>query len=159
MRVTTTIKRMAAVAALTLIAAPAAHAQDLRGFVSGAMATGANGASFPAFGGGVIVDAGQPWISIGAQGEALVSWPYFAGRGALFAQGNLAPKNQPIRPFLLAGYGFGEETGTIVGGGVELRTAGSRLGWRLSVEDHMQRYYSPGGQIQHQVGFRIGVLF
>ncbi|HMC76673.1 MAG TPA: hypothetical protein VKH34_06060, partial [Vicinamibacterales bacterium] len=89
-----------------------------------------------------------------------VSWPYFAGRGALFAQGNLAPKDQPVRPFLLAGYGFGEETGTILGGGVEVRSRGSRLGLRLAIEDHMQRYVAfRNATTQHQVGFRFGILF
>jgi hypothetical protein len=158
------LQRTAAAAIVTMLCAvPGAHAQDVRGFVSTAVATDSNHAKYPAFGGGVIVDAGQPWVSVGGQGEALVSWPYVAGRGALFAQGNLAPKYQPIRPFLLAGYGFGEETGTILGGGVEVRSRGSRLGLRLAIEDHMQR---PRGYntlrnlpAQHQVGFRFGILF
>jgi hypothetical protein len=155
-----TVRKLAIAAVLTLfIGVPAAHAQDLRGFVSGGVATDPYG-RYPAFGGGALIDAGQPWLSVGAQGEALVAWPYTAGRGALFAQGNLAPKSQPVRPFLMAGYGFGEMTGTIVGGGVELRSTGSRLGLRLALEDHTQRYGGPAGlKTDHRLGFRIGVVF
>ena len=156
-----TARKIAVAAVLTLFSAvPAARAQDLRGFVSGGMTTDSYGGRYPAFGGGVLIDAGQPWVSVGAQGETLVSWPYTAGRGAVFAQGNLAPTSQSVRPFLMAGYGFGEMTGTIVGGGVELRSASSRLGLRLSLEDHTQRYRGQSGRkTDHRVGVRIGVLF
>jgi hypothetical protein len=157
------LRRIAAAAVLTLLlAVPAVQAQHLRGFASVAVAGDSNGTRYPAFGGGVIIDAGQPWVSVGGQGEALVSWPYVAGRGAVFAQGNLARKNQPIRPFLLAGCGFGEETGTILGGGVEVRSPVSGIGLRLTIEDHMLRprgYHLYNLPTQHQVGFRVGILF
>ena len=97
-----------------LAGAGTASAQDLRGFVAGGVMTDVNSGRYPAVGGGVVVDLGQPWVSGGAQGEAFFSWPYVAGRGALFAQANVVPRG-PVRPFLLAGVGSGESAGPLAG--------------------------------------------
>lgn len=142
-----------------LVAAHGASAQDLRGFATAAVTSDVNNQHFPTFGGGVVVDLGQPWISAGGQGEALVSWPYFAGRGSLFAQGNLTAK-RPVRPFVLAGVGFGEEGGRMFGGGVEFRPLNQRRGVRVSVEDYGVRYRGfDGRRTGHQVAVRAGILF
>jgi hypothetical protein len=152
-------------------------AQDLRGFAGGGVMSDVNSERFPAFGGGVLVDLGQPWISAGGQGEAFVSWPYFGGRGAVFGQGNVIPKG-PVRPFLLAGVGFGESSGPLFGGGVEIAPRTGRLGLRVAVEDYLARVggfncgalgysaaqcagFPHGGNeyTAHQVTLRVGLLF
>lgn len=151
-------------------------AQDVRGFVTGGVISDVNHQRFPSAGGGVLVDVGQPWLSIGAQGETFWQWPYFAGRGTVFGQGNLNPKGR-IRPFVLGGVGFGETAGPMFGGGVELRPPNGSLGLRVSVEDYLSRIggldcasyglqsYCEGnprearGYIEHQVAVRVGVLF
>ena len=95
-------------------------AQDLRGYVAGGVTSEVTHQQFPSVAGGVLVNVGQPWLSAGAQAETFWQWPYFAGRGTLFAQGNLFP-NGRVRPFVLGGVGFGESAGPMIGGGVELR--------------------------------------
>jgi len=152
--------------ALFLVARPAvAQGILIRGFAGGAATSSVDREWYTGAGGGVLVDPGTPWVSVGAQGEALISWPYFAGRGAVFGQFNAAP-HSTVRPFVLAGAGFGEEGGPLLGGGVEFRVPGSRRGFRVSVEDYVDRYirYSPG-EMQpvkttgHQVALRAAVLF
>jgi hypothetical protein len=150
-----------------LTAASTASAQDARGFVGAAVSSNISHDHYAGVGGGVTIDLGTPWISAGGQGEALVSWPYFAGRGALFAQGNLAHTAR-FRPFVLGGYGFGEDAGPLVGGGVELREPQTRYGFRISVEDYVVRYdaayesYVAGHPVTrtgHQVAIRASLLF
>ena len=68
-------------------------AQDLRGFVAGGVTSEVTH-QFPSVAGGVLVNVGEPWVSVGAQGETFWQWPYFAGRGTLFAQGNLISKGR-----------------------------------------------------------------
>lgn len=155
-----TSHRIAAVAALTLLAGAArTSAQEVRGFASAGYSSDLNDQRYPAFGGGVLVDLGQPWVSAGAQGETFVSWPYFAGRGTFFGQGNLLPKG-PVRPFVLGGVGFGEDGGPMFGAGVELRPSNERLGWRIAVEDYVRRYTAfDGPKTGHQVAVRVGILF
>ena len=152
-------------------------AQDLRGFATAGVMSDLNNQHFPAFGGGVMIDAGQPWISAGGQGEAFVSWPYFAERGAVFAQGNVF-RQGPVRPFVLGGLGFGESAGPMFGAGIDVRPGNGRIGLRATVEDYLARvegfdcaaygYSQPtcnafphGGRpyTGHQVTFRVGVLF
>ena len=156
-----TAYRVAAAIGLVLLAGAAPiSAQEIRGFASAAASSDVNHQHYPAFGGGVIADLGQPWLSAGAQGEVLVSWPYFAGRGAIFGQGNLAPKGA-VRPFVLAGIGFGEEGGPMFGGGVELRAPNQRIGLRVAVEDYVVRFqgYQRPWATGHQVAVRAGILF
>jgi hypothetical protein len=164
---------------IVLAAAPGVSvvsAQDLRGFVGGGVISDVNHQRFPSLGGGVVVDVGQPWVSAGAQGETFWQWPYFAGRGAVFAQGNLSPGRR-IRPFVLGGVGFGESAGPMFGGGVEFRSPHRRPGLRVSIEDYVSRVggldcASPGlhsycdanqraatDRVEHQVAVRVGVLF
>ena len=148
------------VTAIALLAgAHAASAQEVRGLTFGGLTGDVNGQSYPAFGGGVLVDLGQRWVSAGAQGEAFVSWPYFAGRGALFGQGNLAP-GKLVNPFVVGGVGFGEDAGPMFGAGLEARVPGQRVGFRFSVEDYTVRFNGfDGGKTHHQVALRAGVTF
>jgi len=162
--------RSLAIAALFLVAAGAnASAQDVRGFAGGGVTGTINNEQFPFFGGGAVVDVGQPWVSVGGQGEALMSWPYFAGRGAVFGQANLMVR-KPLRPFVLIGAGFGEESGPLmIGGGLELRAPNGRMGFRVSVEDYVKSldgYDAPPGYrysypatTSHQITLRAALLF
>jgi hypothetical protein len=156
--------------------ASTASAQNVRGFVSGGVISDVNHQSFPSAGGGIVVNLGQPWVSAGVQAETFWQWPYFAGRGSLFGQGNLVSKGR-IRPFVLAGYGFGETAGTLVGGGIEFRPVNQRVGLRFSVEDYLSRIggldcgsfglqsycdenpRAARGYIEHQLAVRAGVTF
>jgi hypothetical protein len=144
---------------VTLIGAQAVSAQDLRGFVHGGVTSDVNRQNFPAFGGGIVVNAGQPWVAVGAQGETFFSWPYFAGRGTVFGQGQLR-RSGTVRPFVLGGYGWGEEGGPMLGGGVEIRPHEKGVGLRATVEDyivHVDGYFRQ--YTGHQVALRVGVVF
>jgi hypothetical protein len=155
-----TLKRIAAAASLALLmGVTSASAQEFRGFASAGVSSDPNQEQYPAFGGGVLVDIGQRWVSAGVQGETLISWPYVNGRLAVFGQGNLTPGKR-ITPFVLAGAGIGEYSGGFLGGGVEIRPAGQRLGFRVAFEDYLTRYRKyDGSMTHHQVGLRVGVLF
>ena len=80
-----------------------------------------------------------------------------------------------VRPFVLAGVGFGESSGPLFGGGVEVGPQGGRLGLRVAVEDYVARVsgfdlyglgYSAGDcagfphggneYTAHQFTFRVG---
>ena len=154
----------AAMTVVLLSAAQTVSAQEIRGFAFGSGTTAGHDQQYPGFGGGVLVDLGQPWLAAGAQGEAFTSWPYFSGRGSVFAEGRLLPKSA-IVPLVLGGGWFGEGGGPMVGGGVEIRVPSSRLAFRITVEDHVHRetrYISPqatGTQTSHQVATRFGVTF
>lgn len=148
------------------IAASAAVAQDTRGFIGAAMSSNVNQDHYAGVGGGVTIDLGTPWVSGGGQGEALISWPYFAGRGALFAQANL-PNRSQFRPLMIGGIGMGEDAGPLVGAGVDMRQRGTRYGFRLTVEDYVVRYvsyetYLTGHTVTrtgHQLAVRGSLLF
>ena len=157
------------------VAAREAHAQAVRPFAGAAVATEMNAHRFPTFGGGVVVDLPGSWFSAGAQGEVLVSWPYFGGRGAVFGQVRIAGR-RTITPLALAGYGFGEADGPMFGGGVEIRSPGSRFGLRVTIEDYLARVggldcawagqsfcdeYPNGGRpyTVHQPSLRMAFLF
>ncbi len=154
-----TLTLAAAMTVATLLHTAAASAQDLRGFVSGGVMSDLNDEHFPAFGGGVLIDLGQPWVAAGGQGEMFVSWPYVAGRGGMFLQGSVIPKG-PIRPFLLAGFGAGESDGPMLGAGVEWRPPNGGAGFRASVEDYLAKvgtrtdYYT-----DHQITIRVALTF
>jgi hypothetical protein len=128
----------AVITVATLAHESSASAQDFRGFVGGGVMSDLNDEHFPTFGGGVLFDLGQPWVSAGGQGEVFFSWPYVAGRGGMFLQGNVIPKG-PVRPFLLAGFGSGESAGAMLGAGVEFRPRSGRVGFRASVEDYLAK--------------------
>jgi hypothetical protein len=164
------------IALVTHLGAAAVFAQDLRGFVAGGVTSESNHQQFPSAGGGVLVNVGQPWISAGAQAETFWQWPYFAGRGTLFAQGNLLTRGR-LRPFLLGGVGFGEAAGPMIGAGVEIRPTSGRHGLRVSVEDYLLRLHGlpcqsfglqsycdsnprqANGSVEHRMALRVGVLF
>jgi hypothetical protein len=124
------VQRIAAMSVLALLAvAPGASAQEIRGFASAGVTSDVNDQRFPAFGGGVLVDLGQPWLSAGAQGETFVSWPYFAA-GPMFGGGvELRAPNQRL------GFRFAVEDYVVRFNGFE----GSRTG--------------------HQVALRAAILF
>jgi hypothetical protein len=112
------------------------HAQELRGFAGAGVSSDIN-SRYPAFGGGVLFGPPTSWLSVGVEGDVFVSWPYFGGRGAVFGQANVMRRSS-VRPFVLAGYGWGESAGPMIGGGLELRVHG-RFGLRASVEDYLVR--------------------
>jgi hypothetical protein len=152
-------------------------AQALRGFAGGGMVKDLNGQTFPAVSGGAVVDLPTSWFSAGAQGDMFISWPYFAGRGTVFGQVNVIRRG-PVRPFLLGGFGFGEDGGPMIGGGVDVRVPNQRIGLRVSVEDYLahvggfdcfglgytQAYCDAnlkGGRpyTAHQTSLRVALLF
>ena len=150
---------------ITLLgAAQAVSAQEIRGFAFGSGATLQHNQQYPGFGGGILVDLGQPWLAVGAQAEAFSSWPYFAGRASVFAEGRLLQRPN-VRPFIIGGAGFGEFGGPMIGGGVEFRVPRNRLALRITVEDFINRDtiyvlgVQAGQQTRHQVAARFGVSF
>jgi hypothetical protein len=155
----------------------AAEAQELRGFLGASTVSDLNEQHFPALGGGVLLHLPTPWITAGAQAEMMISWPYVAGRGAVFGQVNVL-RRRPVTPFVLLGIGFGESAGPMVGGGVDLRPWGGRMGLRVNVEDYLARVegfdcaafgytrsvcdtYLHGGDsyFNHQLSLRVALLF
>ena len=138
-----------------------ASAQEVRftGFAGGGATSDMNGQRYPTLGGGVLVEPGVRWLALGAQGETFFQWPYFTGRGALFAQGNLLP-DSPVRPIIIAGYGFGEDSGPVIGAGFEARSInGKGPGVRFTVEDFIVRRNRFLRETGHQVAFKVAVLF
>src|SRR5215207_933514 len=126
------------------------QAQEVRGFAGAGVASDLN-SRYPALGGGMLVDLPSSWFSAGAEGDMFISWPYVAGRGALFGQANVM-RRRAVRPFVLAGYGWGESAGPMIGGGVEMRVRG-RFGVRATVEDYLVRLGLHGGRAEtrHQI--------
>jgi hypothetical protein len=84
-----------------------------------------------------VFDLPGGWVSAGGQGDMFVSFPYVAGRGGVFAQGNLT-RGRKVRPFGLAGIGWGEQGGPMVGLGIEVWASG-KYGLRVSLEDYLRR--------------------
>jgi hypothetical protein len=155
----------AATALVLVVSARPAVAQPVRGWAFTGKTSDVNAQNFATAGGGVLVEAGRPWLLAGAQGEALFQLPYVSGRGAVFAEGRLLPKS-PYRPFVLGGIGFGEDAGPLIGGGFEVGAPNSRWGLRLTVEDYLRRIdvYSLGiatgsSELRHQVAVRFGITF
>jgi hypothetical protein len=154
-----------AIALMVLASARPASAQAVRGWAFTGKTSDINAQNVAAAGGGVLAEIGQPWLLGGLQGEALFQLPYVAGRGAAFAEGRILPKS-PYRPFVMAGVGFGEDAGPLIGGGVEVGAPNSRWGLRMSVEDYVRRVniYSFGlptsaSELRHQVALRFGITF
>ena len=156
--------RFVTVAAIVVLAlagsARGALAQDVsvRGFAGGGATSDLNDQRYPVLGGGVLVDLGQPWVSAGAQAQTFFQWPYFTGRAAVFAQGNVLP-NKPVRPFVLAGYGWGQDAGPLLGAGVEIRGPGSRAGVRVAIEDYVVKAGRFFPETRHQVAATVSVVF
>jgi hypothetical protein len=155
----------AAIALVLLVSARSASAQVVRGWAFTGRTSDINAQNFPAAGGGVLAEIGQPWLLVGLQGEALFQLPYVAGRGAAFAEGRILPKS-PYRPFVMGGVGFGEDAGPLIGGGLEVGAPNSRWGLRVSVEDYVRRVNvysfgiaSGGSELRHQVALRFGITF
>jgi len=148
-----------AVVAVAIVCPSSVSAQNLRGFAGAGVMSDVNDEHFPTVGGGVLVDLGQPWVSAGGQGEVFFSWPYVAGRGGMFVQGNVLPKG-PIRPFVLAGFGYGESDGAMLGAGVEFRPNARAAGFRASVEDYLAKVGTPSDYYtDHQTTVRIALTF
>jgi hypothetical protein len=163
---------LALVMAAALSAGGPLYAQEVHGFAGAGVSSDIN-SRYPAFGGGVLVDLPTSWLSAGAEGDVFVSWPYFGGRGAVFGQANVL-RGRAVRPFVLAGYGWGESAGPMIGGGLELRVHGP-FGVRASVEDYLVRLrgfgcgsldpqancHVDGGRLdtRHQIATRFSLLF
>ena len=123
-------------------------AQSPSGFAALGVHQDTNDARFASASGGVVFDLPTEWLSAGAQGDLFVSYPYVAGRGTVFAQGNVVPRRS-IRPFALAGFGFGESAGPMIGAGVEIWRPNGR-GLRVTVQDYLARI---GGFECGQLGY------
>ena len=109
-------------------------AQQPQGFVTGGISPGENeGEGFPTIGGGVLFDVVRGWVSVGAQGDLFFSNGYVAGRGGVLAQANVI-RHRAVRPFVVGGYGWGEDAGSTFGGGIEVWSG--RVGFRASVQDY-----------------------
>lgn len=160
------MKRLVLAAVMLTVFADLGSAQDARGFLGAAVSSSVNREWYAAVGGGMTIDLGTPWLSGGGQAEALISLPYVAGRGAIFGQFNVIPRSH-IRPFVLGGAGFGEDSGRLVGAGIEFRDRANRYGFRMTVEDYLTRYetYSAPPVTRssvvtgHQIAIRGAMLF
>ena len=114
----------------------AGAAQPLFGFATLSHNSDLNGQRFGGASGGVLVDLARAWISVGAEADLFVSWPYFAGRVGPLVQVNLL-RGAPVRIFALTGTSWGEQAGPMIGGGVEVWTR--RIGFRATVQDYLAR--------------------
>lgn len=133
------MKRIAQALVLAgLIAAPRpAAAQPLLGFGTFSINSDLNGQVFNGVSGGILIDLAHSWVSVGAEADLFVAWPYFAGRGGPVAQLNFL-RRAPVRVFALSGLSWGEQAGPMIGGGVELWTK-RRVGFRATVQDYLAR--------------------
>ncbi len=119
------------------VGVPDAGAQAVEGFATGNLHRDVNEQPFGGAGGGVLVHLGR-WVAVGGEGDLFISIPYFAGRGTLFGQANLRP-GTTVRPIVIGGISGGEESGPMLGGGVEIRPSRRRVGLRATVQDHLAR--------------------
>jgi hypothetical protein len=124
------------IAAMTtlVVAGPSqVSAQQLQGFVTGGTSAGENREQFPTVGGGVLLDVAKGWASVGGQGDVFFSNGYATGRAGVLAQGNIV-RRRAFRPFVVGGYGWGEDAGPMFGAGIEWWSG--RLGFRASVQHY-----------------------
>ena len=112
-------------------------AQALSGFGTFTINSDVNGQRFTGASGGVLIDLAGSWVSAGVQGDVFVSWPYFAGRYGPVGQLNVVRRG-PVRMFAIGGYSWGEQSGPMIGAGVEFWT-GDHLGFRATVQDYLAR--------------------
>jgi hypothetical protein len=112
-------------------------AQPLRGFTTVSINGEQNGQTFSGASGGVLLDLADAWLSVGAEADLFVAWPYFAGRVGPLVQVNVV-RHAPVRVFAIAGHSWGEQAGPMIGGGVEFRTR-RRVGFRATVQDYLAR--------------------
>jgi hypothetical protein len=69
--------RIATLVVLTTTVGPSSvSAQDFWVFATGGVMSDTNHERFPSAAGGVLVSLGQPWLSVGAQGETFWQWPH-----------------------------------------------------------------------------------
>jgi hypothetical protein len=125
------------VVAVLMGAARPVGAQPVFGYTAFSINSDLNDQVFSGASGGVLIDVAHSWVSAGAEADLFVSWPYFAGRGGTFAQVNVV-RRSPFRIFAMGGFSWGEQSGPMVGAGVELWTRG-RLGLRATVQDYLAR--------------------
>ena len=109
-------------------------AQQPQGFVTGGSSVGVNSERFPTIGGGVLFDVARGWASVGAQGDVFFSNGYATGRAGVLAQANVI-RRRAVRPFVVGGFGWGEDAGSTFGAGIEV-WSGGRVGFRASVQDY-----------------------
>ena len=124
---------IAVMTTLAVAGASRVSAQQPQGFVTGGISTGENDERFPTVGGGVLFDVARGWVSAGAQGDLFFSNGYVAGRGGVLAQANVI-RRRAVRPFVVGGFGWGEDAGPTFGAGIEVWSG--RVGFRASVQDY-----------------------
>jgi hypothetical protein len=125
------------VIALHLLWPGTASAQPAIGYAAAGIHREAPGLSFPSVSGGAVVDLPHAWVSAGGQADLFTSNGYFAGRGTVFGQLNFT-RRRAVRPCALAGVGWGEADGPMIGAGVEA-WGGRRIGLRVTIQDYLAR--------------------
>lgn len=137
---------------------PSVFAQQVEGFATVGLQRDVNDRRFPSASGGVLLSAN--WLALGAQADAFFSPPYVAGRGTLFVQGNVLGSRR-VRPFVLGGWSFGEFDGTMLGAGVDVRPARSRVGVRATVQTYRTKvspWFGPQ-RTDLQPSMNIGIVW
>lgn len=122
-----------------------------RGFVTLGVTTGLNRDYFAGPGGGALFAIGDSPVSVGAKGDLFFSNGYASGRGGPVVQATFN-RARPVRPFVIGGIAWGEESGYTFGGGLEIWGEG-RLGFRAGIQDYKRRYGS------HQQAFEAGLTW
>src|SRR3954447_4145431 len=124
---------------LVLAGSSQVSAQQLQGFVTGGSSAGENGEQFPTIGGGLLIDVARGWVSAGGQADVFFSNGYATGRGGVLAQANIV-RRRAVRPFIVGGFGWGEDAGPTFGAGIEVWSG--RVGFRASVQHYETRVRS-----------------
>lgn len=126
--------KLAAMLVLVLVLAypRQSSAQHLHGFATVGVHEDINKEYFPGVGGGLVLDFLNSWVSAGGQGDLFFSDGYVSGRGGPIGQFHFVRQGM-LRPFAIGGYVWGEDTGTTVGGGLEIRSR-RRFGFRASAQ-------------------------
>lgn len=144
------------VAAMLILAGTrTSSAQDAHGFVIVGAPIGS--VDYGSIGGGLVFDLANGWLSAGGQGDLLIAFPYFAGRGGPIAQVNFV-RTSAVRLFASGGYGWGEEGGPMVGAGIEL-AATRKIAFRATVHDYVARWGGPQPYIAHRPGLQLGIAW
>jgi len=129
-------------------------AQERHYFVTGGFSRSINDELFPGVGGGVLVELPGSWVSVGARGDVLFSGGYAAGRGGPIAQVALV-RRRSARPFVMAGFAWGEEAGPMLGAGIDVWSRG-RTGFRASFQDYVTNVSNTAA---HQLALQFGIVW
>ena len=158
MKTTKTLLIASGILVLSLTGPRVLSAQRLHGFLTPGVHSDLNDQSFAGIGGGALFDLMGSRISVGGQADLFISQGYFAGRVGPVGQFNVLRRGI-VRPFAIGGFAWGESSGPMLGGGLELRPRG-RIGFRVSVQDYFARvggYRGTPDTTAHQVSVQAGI--